>query len=96
MIAFIPACTNIVAGSAQGPDLPRVHFQAQDLEANVVEALESDYGAIDVRDVECPTTAVMVGGFIRCTATIAGASVHIDLTVDNSAGQYTVGPPRSN
>lgn len=94
--ALTLACTNDVSGTAVAPDLPRVQFQAQDLEADVAQILERDYRANDVRGIQCPSTAVIVGGFIRCTATIAGASVHIDLTVDNSDGQYTVGSPTSN
>lgn len=94
--ALTLACTNGVSGTAVAPDLPRVQFQAQDLEADVTQILERDYRANDVQEIQCPTIAVIVGGFIRCTATIAGASVRIDLTVDNSDGQYTVGPPTSN
>jgi hypothetical protein len=96
MAALTLACTNDVSGTAVAPDLPRVQFQAQDLEADVAQILERDYRANDVQDIHCPTTAVIVGGFIRCTATIAGASVRIDLTVDNSEGRYTVGPPTAN
>lgn len=90
------SCTNDVSGTAEAPGGPQVHYQAQDLETGVTEILERDYQAKDVEDIECPNTAVIVGGFIRCTATISGTAVRIDLTVDNPAGQYTVGPPTPN
>lgn len=73
-------------------------FDSQKVAAGVYKILTdappAGYGTTGVSDVQCPSNQpVTTGTQFSCTATIAGASKTIIITVKDDNGRYEVGVP---
>ena len=70
-------------------------FDSGQMESAVETMLTDEYNIDDVGDVSCPSgEEITEGNEFSCTAQIDGQEQEVPITVNDSAGSYTVGTPQ--